>query len=91
MKQLSIGATATWQLAIREAVWGKHQYVGKEHLLCAVCSLQKMLDAENLKLDDAARDALEDEQNDFLDVLRESGVDPVRFRRRLRAALKKTS
>ena len=89
MKQLSIGATAAWQLAVGEAVWGKHQYVEKEHLLCAICSLQKMLDAEGVKLDDAARDALEDEQNDLLDVLRASGIDPVQFRRRLRAAMPK--
>jgi ATP-dependent Clp protease ATP-binding subunit ClpC len=87
MTRLSIGATVAWQLAVWEAVWGKHQYVEKEHLLCAICSLQKVLDAENLELDDAARDVLEDEQNDLLDVLRASGIDPVQFRRRLRAAM----
>lgn len=86
---LSIGATAAWQLAVWEAVWTKYQYVVNEHLLCAVFSLQKLLDAENLNLDDAARDALEDEQNDLLDVLRASGIDPVQFRRRLRVAMPK--
>jgi ATP-dependent Clp protease ATP-binding subunit ClpC len=87
MNELSVGAVATWQLAAWEAVWGKHQYVEKEHLLCAICSLQKVLDAENVNLDDAARDALEDEQNNLLGILRTSGIDPVRFRRRLRAAM----
>jgi ATP-dependent Clp protease ATP-binding subunit ClpC len=89
--KLSIGAVAAWQLAVWEAAWLKHQCVEKEHLLCGILSLEKLLNAENQGFDAKTREALKREHDDVIAVLRVFGLDPVKFRRRIRSVMGKGS
>jgi hypothetical protein len=62
MTGLSVGATAAWQLAVWEAAWLKNQYVEKEHLLCGILSLEKLLNAENQGFDAKTREVLKSQE-----------------------------
>jgi ATP-dependent Clp protease ATP-binding subunit ClpA len=84
---LSVGAIAAWQIAGWEAAWLKHQYVEKEHLLCGICGLGKVLDNEKVEVDERARTALQVEQGSVLSVLHGLKINPVQLRRQVRAAL----
>jgi ATP-dependent Clp protease ATP-binding subunit ClpC len=90
-KELSVGAVAAWQLAVWEAAWLKYQYVEKEHVLCGIFSLEKLLDPEKPRFDAETREALQREHEDVVGVLRGFRIDPVKFRRRVRAAVGKGS
>jgi ATP-dependent Clp protease ATP-binding subunit ClpC len=63
MKNLSIGAYISWQIAAHEAAAARFQFIEKEHLFIGICSLEKILKLsyEDSGLNQKERKALQDE------------------------------
>ena len=85
MNTLSFAASAAWQLSAQEAAAGKQALIEAEHLLCGICSLEKIQDngATN-DLDPLTRKGLQAETAAVDDILSAFELDPTSLRRSIR-------
>jgi ATP-dependent Clp protease ATP-binding subunit ClpC len=81
MNRLSFGAMLAWQVAAGETVAGGHRFIGREHFLIGVCSLDKLLRNNGVGIQPQAHRALQAEGNAVADALRGCGLDATRLRR----------
>lgn len=87
MTELSIGAALALQVAAGEVVAGGHKFIGNEHLLIGVCSLDKLLRSAGAGIQAQARPALQAESEALAGVLRDCSLDATRLRRLVRQRL----
>ena len=88
MKDLSFAASAAWQLSAQEAAAGKHPLIEAEHILCGICSLEKIQygGAAN-DLDPLSQKRLQAETAAVEDILGEFELNPASLRRSVRQKL----
>lgn len=89
MKDLSIDANISWQLAAREAAAAKCQFIEKEHVFIGIFSLEKVLSLgqEGSELSPQDFSALQKEQDGLQTVMKKLNLDMTQLRRRMRKIL----
>jgi ATP-dependent Clp protease ATP-binding subunit ClpC len=90
MQELSFAASVAWQLSAQEAAAGKQALIEAEHILCGICSLEKIQygGAAN-DLDPLSRKELQAETAAVDDILSAFELNPTSLRRSLRQRLGK--
>ena len=89
MKNLSIGANISWQIAAHEAAAAKFQFIEKEHLFIGICSLEKILklSPDDSGLNPDSLKTLQKENAEIQDLMEKLGLNTAHLRRRLRKKL----
>ena len=83
--RLSAGSQLAWQFGVSETLRAKHQYIEKEQLLIGICSLDKAVAPGAFKeLDPSTIQALQAENDEIEELLKEFELDQTSIRRALR-------
>ena len=89
MRDLSIGANISWQIAAHEAAAARFQFIEAEHIFTGICSLEKALklSPEESGLNSQARKALQNEYAILQDLIENLGHNMTQLRRKMRQKL----
>lgn len=85
MTELSDGVDFAWQIAAYEAATARSQFIEPEHLLIGICSLEKILQAD--ELEPQSRRTIQQELDAVQQVLQAAEANAASLRRNLRNAL----
>jgi ATP-dependent Clp protease ATP-binding subunit ClpC len=90
MKNLTLAATLSWQLAAQEAAISRYQFIEEGHLLIGICSLEKILARSGeANISQSIRGLLQVECDAVEDCLRDFKLDSRQLRREVRKRLGK--
>lgn len=87
MTALSPAALLAWKIASYEALIARSEFIGKEHLLIGLCSLEKVLLLKDFKRQPGACAGMLKEKDALDLMLHHSGMEGAGLRRRLRRSL----
>jgi len=89
MKDLSVGANLTWQMAAMEAGAARFQFIEADHIFIGIYSLEKILvlNPEDSGLNPQAHKALKNEHATLQGLMKSSGLDTTQMRRMMRKRL----
>lgn len=87
MKDLSVGAVLSWQIAATETAYAKYQYIEKEQILIGIFSLEKLFMSPKIqfKFNPSDFKELKKEYEAIEDILRKFRLNSTKLRRKLRA------
>ncbi len=89
MKDLSVGALISWEIAAIETAGAKYQYIEKEQICIGLLSIEKLflLGGLEFRFPPQALEAMQKELKALNDVMTKFNLDSTKFRRKIREQL----